>query len=255
MPRKNIVILASEGLTTNLLFECLTKHYNVIGVIIEERESKSSIIKRRMKKNGFFSTMGQVAFMLFVFPLIRSFKRIKDVLKLKGYDGAHFPQELVHEIEDVNSKELTDLITHLKPDLIFLNGTKIIQSDILKKIAFPMVNIHVGITPQYRGVHGGYWALYENKPEFFGTTIHYVDSGVDTGEVIDQVIITPTKSDNFKTYPILQYIAGLELIEKNIEVIGSGEIPATKRQSDESKLHFHPRACQYILKRLFKGVR
>ena len=41
--------------------------------------------------------------------------------------------------------------------------------------------MHAGITPQYRGVHGGYWAVVNNDPEHCGVTIHFVDKGIDTG--------------------------------------------------------------------------
>jgi folate-dependent phosphoribosylglycinamide formyltransferase PurN len=39
-------------------------------------------------------------------------------------------------------------------------------------------------------VHGGYWALAENNPQLVGTTVHFVDTGIDTGEVIEQSFLT-----------------------------------------------------------------
>ena len=48
-------------------------------------------------------------------------------------------------------------------------------------MACPVINMHAGITLRYRGVHGGYWALAEQHPEWVGTTVHLVDPGIDTG--------------------------------------------------------------------------
>jgi folate-dependent phosphoribosylglycinamide formyltransferase PurN len=55
------------------------------------------------------------------------------------------------------------------------------------------VNIHVGITPKYRGVHGTYWALVNNDVENSGVTVHFVDEGIDTGNIINQAIVVPSK--------------------------------------------------------------
>ncbi len=46
--------------------------------------------------------------------------------------------------------------------------------------------MHAGITLRYRGVHGGYWALAEQHPEWVGTTVHLVDPGIDTGGILAQ---------------------------------------------------------------------
>ena len=53
-------------------------------------------------------------------------------------------------------------------------------------IACPVLNYHAGITPKYRGMNGGYWALATGDAENFGATVHLVDAGVDTGDVLYQ---------------------------------------------------------------------
>jgi methionyl-tRNA formyltransferase len=44
--------------------------------------------------------------------------------------------------------------------------------------------VHAGITPRYRGTHGGYWVLLNNDPGHCGVTIHLVDPGIDTGSIV-----------------------------------------------------------------------
>ena len=63
-----------------------------------------------------------------------------------------------------------------------VNGTRIISSRVLDSIGCPIINTHAGITPRYRGVHGGYWALAEGHPEEVGTTVHLVDKGIEPVE-------------------------------------------------------------------------
>jgi folate-dependent phosphoribosylglycinamide formyltransferase PurN len=69
----------------------------------------------------------------------------------------------------------------INPDLVIVNGTRIISKKVLSSINSKFVNIHVGITPKYRGVHGTYWALVNNDVENSGVTVHFVDEGIDTG--------------------------------------------------------------------------
>jgi hypothetical protein len=72
-----------------------------------------------------------------------------------------------------------------------------------------MINIHCGLTPKYRGVHGGYWALAQDDRAMCGVTIHLVSPGVDTGDILAQRTIEPTSADNFATYPHLQLAAAM----------------------------------------------
>jgi methionyl-tRNA formyltransferase len=58
---------------------------------------------------------------------------------------------------------------------------------------------HPGITPNYRGSHSAFWALYFQKPEDVGCTVFLVDAGVDTGDVVAQERIPVEKGDSFIT--------------------------------------------------------
>ena len=115
-----------------------------------------------------------------------------------------------------------------------------------------IINLHVGITPEYRGVHGGYWSIVNKDVENFGVSLHKVDKGIDTGEILWQKTCGISDTDNFNTYPILQLILGLEgiaeieeLLDKNSSLIGN----------TESKLYHHPTAYSYLVNRFFGKVK
>ena len=103
----------------------------------------------------------------------------------------------------------------------------------------------MGITPLYRGVHGGYWALAENDREHCGVTLHLVDQGIDTGGVLAQAQIEPTKQDNFVTYPYLQLVAGLELVPVVIDRLKTDQL-VVQQLDLPSKLRTHPTFLQYL---------
>jgi folate-dependent phosphoribosylglycinamide formyltransferase PurN len=152
------------------------------------------------------------------------------------------------------------LLRGLGPAVVVVNGTRIISDAILREVPCPFVNIHAGITPGYRGVHGGYWALAEGRPEMAGTTVHLVDAGIDTGRVLAQAYFTPTRSDSIATYPYLHLADGLPLLVEQVERILAGDTlpdvgPAHGGHDVESRLRWHPTLWGYIWTRIRLRVR
>lgn len=81
-------------------------------------------------------------------------------------------------------------------DLIILAGyMRFIGEVLLTNYPNRIINIHPAYLPNFPGAHGILDA-YEAKAEFTGVTVHYVDEGVDTGEIIAQekIMIDPAWS-------------------------------------------------------------
>lgn len=242
-----VVILATAGQTTDVLYNALDKEAEVSRVFIEPHESKLQMLKRRFKKPGPIKTLGQIAFLLFAQPFIPSKKaRINRIISEYDLSGKAIPNEKITQIESVHATGLAEQIMGLKPDIIVVNGTRILKKALLEKLTCPIVNIHVGITPKYRGVHGGYWALFHNDSDLFGVTLHYIDSGIDTGRIIAQKVIPVDAEDNYKTYPILQYVNGVLLLKKHLKDIQTRANTNYQPLTQISCLHYHPTLCNYI---------
>ena len=71
--------------------------------------------------------------------------------------------------------------------MILLAGCRLLSRATLAALPCPVLNYHAGISPQYRGMNGGYFALATGDATNFGATVHLVDAGVDTGDVLYQV--------------------------------------------------------------------
>jgi hypothetical protein len=252
-----VVILATEGLTTNLLYNELLLHFDHVHVIIENKVSKRKILNNRARKLGWFNVFGQVLFILIVPNWLSLFskKRIQELLRTHSLTVKSIPENVKYYVESVNTPKLLDLLNELQPSLIFVNGTRIISQRIIENIDVDLLNIHAGITPKYRGVHGGYWAMFNQNSELFGVTFHKVDKGIDTGNIIDQKIIVPSAVDNFITYPVLQFSEGISLLRKYLTELKSESVINNKALTEESNLFFHPTILQYLWKRLFYRVR
>ena len=79
---------------------------------------------------------------------------------------------------------LLDWLKKENPDFIILAGyMKILSPEIIREFPKRIINIHPADTLQHQGLHGYDWA-FENKLITTKITVHYVDEGLDTGEVI-----------------------------------------------------------------------
>jgi folate-dependent phosphoribosylglycinamide formyltransferase PurN len=251
-----IVLLARNCDSSEIVYNYLKRHIDFEAVIVEQPFSKIKQLKKRINKLGFWYTMGQVAFMLLVFPVlkIKSQKRKNEILDTYKISLNPLPENKIIKVNTLNSDESRTLLKEINPDLVIVNGTRIISKKTLGCIDAPFINIHVGITPLFRGVHGGYWAIATGKKDLFGVTIHYVDSGVDTGGIIEQVLVSPTTKDNFFTYPFLKYGICMPLLKKIVDKFIAGQKPEPKPPLvNESKLWYHPTIFQWLrnLKRTF----
>jgi folate-dependent phosphoribosylglycinamide formyltransferase PurN len=89
---------------------------------------------------------------------------------------------------DVNSPDLVSYIANsLKPDLLVAYGCSIIHGPLLSLFQRRFLNLHLGLSPYYRGAGTNYWPLVNSEPEFVGATFMHLDAGIDTGEIIHQI--------------------------------------------------------------------
>src|SRR6185295_18008857 len=92
----------------------------------------------------------------------------------------------------VNHPSVAASLARTNPDVVVLSVTEIVKAETLNAAGVEFVNIHCGLTPDYRGVHGAFWALRNGDRERMGVTLHRVDRGVDTGDVLAQAQIALT---------------------------------------------------------------
>lgn len=92
--------------------------------------------------------------------------------------------DLVRSFPTVNHVGVAELVATLSPDLVAVFGTSLIKGELLEPGRPRLVNLHGGLSPQYRGADCTFWALHNGEPEQVGCTIHYIDRGIDTGGLI-----------------------------------------------------------------------
>ncbi len=217
-------------------------------VIEEEPVSQRVLLRRRAARLGVRRVAGQVLFRGLAVPFltVRDRARVAEILRQSGLDTG--PLQGVRHVPSMNSDEGRSLLGGLRPAITVVCGTRILDRETLAALHGPVVNFHAGITPLYRGVHGGYWALAEGRRDLVGSTLHLIDAGIDTGEIVSQTTFDVTPDDSFVTYPYLHVGAVLGPLEKVVEQALAGEkVRGTPlREGLPSKLRTHPTLGEYV---------
>lgn len=251
---RKILLIGRNDSTTRMVYHHLCEYTTVVKVILEEEVPGSQVFARRRKKLGLVTAIGQGLFVKLLLPLLRKTgqKRYVDLGQQLQLSDEVLPQECVQHVATVNDEEVITAINAIQPEYIIVNGTRLISASQLSKIHTPIINLHLGWNPQYRGGNGGYWALVQGDKEHCGVTVHLIDGGIDTGGVLARSLIEPTKEDTFVTYPLLQLHAGLEALRRVLEV---GELKTEDTSHEHSGMWYHPTVWSYLWNRMTKGVK
>lgn len=251
-----IIMLCGTSESSRIMYHGLIQQgLSIDRVIMDTGGSITKMINVRRRRVGTFNTVGQLAFIALNKILAKTArKRSASIKEELAIISTPIPETAITKVESINADSVKELLAAEKPDVIIVNGTRIIRKKILNAVDCPFINTHVGITPRYRGVHGGYWALAMNDREHCGVTVHLIDEGVDTGSVLYQGTIKPTRQDSFNTYPLLQLAVAIPLMAQAIRDALRGELNP-KQVDGPSKQWYHPAIWEYIWFRITRHVK
>jgi methionyl-tRNA formyltransferase len=252
-----VVLLGGRYPSTNVIYNHLRKLMQVERVVLESRRSRVRLLRRRVARLGAARAMGQACFRGLIVPALQiaASSRIRQIKHRFQLDDTPPSTDRVISIRSVNDPEIVQVLRDLDPAAVVVNGTRLIVPEILRSLRVPLVNLHAGVTPFYRGVHGAYWALVQGDTQNCGVTLHLIDEGVDTGPVLRQARIDVTMRDNFATYPWLQVAAALPLLDAVLDDLLGGRAPSVVPMNGNSRLWTHPTMFEYVGHRIARGVK
>ena len=86
-----------------------------------------------------------------------------------------------------NNKETISFVTKLEPDIILSIGSVILKDEFIGLPKKGVLNVHMGILPEYRGIGVTEWPILDSdslETINLGVTLHFVERGVDTGPIL-----------------------------------------------------------------------
>lgn len=151
-------------------------------------------------------------------------------------DTAGVPPANIFDGSQLHNPETIEAVKALQPDLgISALFGYILRREFLDLMPSGCVNIHPALLPYNRGAYPDVWSIVEGTPA--GVTMHYIDEGVDTGDVIAQrqVEVEPVDTGE-RLYRKLERCA-LELFRETWPLIRSGQVPRILQNKSEGTYH------------------
>ncbi|MCX7049241.1 MAG: formyltransferase family protein [Candidatus Sumerlaeota bacterium] len=158
----------------------------------------------------------------------------------KYYDeilaAAAMPRELIREAPQLREKETLDFLRALEADIaITAFFGYILKPDFIAIPPKGCVNIHPSYLPYNRGWHSNVWPILDGSPA--GGAIHYIDKGVDTGDVIARRKVDITPIDNGWTVHRKCARTAIELFKEAWPSIKDGTNPRFPQEASEATAH------------------
>jgi folate-dependent phosphoribosylglycinamide formyltransferase PurN len=207
--RKNrIVVLCGPNLPhhQNTCATLIRSGLNVVGICMADQRTAGIPLHYLMKsaqKKGLARTasrsLARVAYLALN-------KRQDDAIYARMFNQRELAETLrpwanrIHRTESYSKPETLAWLKGQEPDIFVVHTPYWIGKKVRE---LPRKGIvlggHPGITPDYRGSHAAFWAVYRNRPEDVGCTVFVIDSGVDTGDIVAQEKIPVEPGDSFMT--------------------------------------------------------
>jgi methionyl-tRNA formyltransferase len=134
--------------------------------------------------------------------------------------------------KSVNTPEFLAIMDRHQPDLLVsMSFNQILRKEIIEYAPKGFINCHAGALPFYRGRNPLNWVLI-NGESSFGITVHYVDEGIDTGDIVEQRFYPIALNDNYQTLltraitecASILHSAVLKILNSEVEVVKQHDI-------------------------------
>jgi methionyl-tRNA formyltransferase len=173
-------------------------------------------------------------FLVCFWSLLRRLRGKK--IKIKTF--AEIAQEKgipIYCTKDFNAKESLNFLKSVNANLVVsAYNNQILKSRLINFPKFKIINIHPGYLPDFRGLDAPFEALY-HKVEKAGVTIHYVDTGIDTGKIIAQELLRIRKKDTLFSLNVRLWMHGAKMLNRVLDKIEEDTVNPYKQRLDKAK--------------------
>lgn len=151
---------------------------------------------------------------------------VKEYALSKGYE--------VYQPQKVKTPEFVQILRDMQPDLIVVAAFgQFLSQEILSMPKYGCINVHASLLPKYRGAAPIQYAIIKGESES-GVTIMQMDIGMDTGAMLDKVVVPIGGDTTMGELHDELKVKGAELLLTVIEKIEAGTVVAEPQDNDEA---------------------
>lgn len=240
-----LVILTSGAKRHKFFANFLAEKFDVVGVVSETKRPLASTADIEEH------------------PAVAAHKK-EIAIGEEKYFGKHavfnLPEDRVLHLEfgHINDPEVFQWIKSRAPDYLALFGTDIIRPPILSEFENRIVNMHLGLSPYYRGSATSFWPLVYGEPECIGATIHLAIQKIDAGMMLGQIRPVMVLGDGPQDIGCKTIIAGTELMSRLILEYAEGKLNLKAQDLSIGRVFrkkdFNPEAVLKMKENFSKGM-
>jgi len=144
------------------------------------------------------------------------------------------------QIGDINASRTLDAVRRIDPDLIAIAAFgQILREGIIEVPRLACINLHPSLLPAYRGPNPFYWVLANGETET-GITVHHVDTGIDTGDIVLQRRLPLEPDETEATLRDRMLPRSAELFVRAVDALADGSAQRIAQDPDRASYFSHP---------------
>jgi peptidoglycan/xylan/chitin deacetylase (PgdA/CDA1 family) len=144
---------------------------------------------------------------------------------------------------NLNGPEAIQCLRSVGADLGVVMGTRVLKRGIFSVPRLGCINLHKGEVPEYRGTPPGFWEMYDGR-DSAGVTIHFVDDGLDTGDVVATCSLPVHGKDTPDSLHRKLDLAGEDLLVSTIQAMQQGTADRRPQPAGGRKARTRPTRAQ-----------
>ena len=180
-------------------------------------------------------------------PIAPTIEAQLDELAESGVNVPHI------EVPIHNSEQVMPHIGDMSLDLIVFGGTRIIRGDILDHPDDGVINSHPGLLPDCRGSASPAWSVYHDIP--IGSSTHFCDNGIDTGELLMRREIPVKRGMNYEDLCYETLVLAGVLMKEALMAYEAGKWDEMRRPQGDSEHPTFRNAPEEVLEAVAEKLR
>lgn len=181
-----IVVITRDDIEHRYVANRIAESFAVLAVVVDEGAPQSRRDRARQLWRR-YSPMQLVSrgLMRLAARLSSDKKtRRRELVRILGGESQAFSRtDLVVRVRGINTTEGQRAVASLSPDVLAVYGTGLIGAEVLESASRHALNLHTGMSPEYRGSDCVFWPIANADYQLVGATVHECVAQVDAGEI------------------------------------------------------------------------
>jgi methionyl-tRNA formyltransferase len=236
-PSLRVVLFAADGRYQRNLAFLLAQRFDLAGIVWQRAETPKGPLISRLQRYVNPRALAQ-----YVAARLANARDAADARPLldslfgteQAWDAIH------HEIPsltvtNINDPRAVDFVRNIAPKVVCVNGTNLLREPMLAlapSIHHGFINLHTGLSPYSRGGNCDLFMLLEGHPEWVGITIHHIDSGIDSGDIIITARPGLAAGDNYEMIEAKSFRLGNDMMVVALKQLAEARAQRVRQWTD-----------------------